>query len=405
VKLDNHGVYQWHTFYGSISGYDYGKAIALDGNDNIYVAGYSSATWRGAGGATPLHAHSGSTCWDIVVLKLNSSGAYQWHTFYGADTSNDLANGIALDGSGGVYVAGYGDGTWQGDGGVNPLHAHSGGWELAVLKLNSSGAYQWHTFYGAASGDGFGHAIAMDGNGNIYVAGESTATWQGDGNANPIRAFQGGYDIVVLKLNSSGVYQWHTFYGSVSGWDEGYAIAVDGSGNVYVAGHSTDSWKGDSNTNPLHAYSGTYYNIVVVKLNSSGTYQWHTFYGSGYDESYGIALDGRGSIYVVGYSYDTWQGNGGANPLHPFSGGTDIVTLKLTSNGAYQWHTFYGSSRLDFGQAVALDKVGNVYVAGESQASWQGDGNADPLHVYSGDYDIVALKLNSISIYLPIVIR
>ena len=84
------------------------------------------------------------------MLKLNSSGAYQWHTFYGS-AINDGAYGLAVDTGGNVYVTGYSWPTWNGPAAQAPLHAHSGGTDLFVLKLNSSGAYQWHTFYGSAS--------------------------------------------------------------------------------------------------------------------------------------------------------------------------------------------------------------------------------------------------------------
>ena len=104
-----------------------------------------------------------------------------------------------------------------------------------MLKLNSSGAYQWHTFYGSSSDDDGGYGIAVDGSGNVYVTGDSDATWNGPAGQNPLHAYSGSYDIFVLKLDSSGAYQWHTFYGS-SSWDYGFGIAVDGSGNVYVTG-------------------------------------------------------------------------------------------------------------------------------------------------------------------------
>jgi hypothetical protein len=146
--------------------------------------------------------------------------------------------------------------------------------------LTTGPTYVWHTFYGSGARDGAG-AIAADGSGNIYIVGTSYATWQGDGGANPLHAYGGGpNDIVVTKLNSSGAYQWHTFYGA-GGDDRGHAIAVDGSGNVYVTGLSSSTWQGDGGANPLHAFSGGEYDIVVLKLNSDGDYQWHTFYGPG----------------------------------------------------------------------------------------------------------------------------
>ena len=311
-------IYQWNTFYGS-GNQDYGFSIAVDTNGNVYVTGYSYATW-----GSPLNPHSGNS--DIVVLKLDTSGTYQWHTFYGSG-GYDEGQGIALDTNGNVYVTGTSSATWG-----SPLNPHSGNSDIVVLKLDTSGTYQWHTFYGSDSQDE-GNGIAVDTSGNVYVTGRNTATW-----GSPLNPHSGSYDIVVLKLDTSGTYQWHTFYGSDSS-DRGNGIAVDTSGNVYVTGTSSATWG-----TPLNPHSGSS-DIVVLKLDTSGTYQWHTFYGSNtsdldkYDSGYSIALDTSGNVYVTGYSGATW-----GSPLNPHRGGSpEIMVLKLDGSGTYQWHTFYGS--------------------------------------------------------------
>jgi len=151
-----------------------------------------------------------------VVIKLNSAGAYQWHTFYGVSTANDIAYGIAVDSSANVYVAGISVATWNGPGNVSPLNAHAGSVDIVVVKLSSAGAYQWHTFYGSTSVD-YAYGIALDSNANVYVAGSSQATWNGPGSVAPLNAYADGVDIVAVKLSSAGAYQWHTFYGSING--------------------------------------------------------------------------------------------------------------------------------------------------------------------------------------------
>ena len=306
------GTYQWHTFYGSSSD-DSGYGIAVDGSGNVYVTGYSYATW-----GSPLHAFSSSSgTSDIFVLKLGSSGTYQWHTFYGSSSSNDSGSSITLDVSGNVYVTGYSYATWG-----SPLHAFSssvGTIDIFVLKLDSNGTYQWHTFYGSTNYDS-GSGIAVDGSGNVYVSGNSNVTW-----GSPLHVFSGsGYtDILVLKLDSNGTYQWHTFYGSTY-YDSNGGIAIDGSGNVYVTGSIYATWG-----SPLHPYSGGGLDdILVLKLDSSGTYQWHTFYGStNYDTGVGIAVDGSGNVYVTGYSFATW-----GSPLRAYSGACDIYILKMNDS-------------------------------------------------------------------------
>jgi hypothetical protein len=146
---------------------------------------------------SPLNAHSGASNFDIFVLKLDNSGSYQWHTFYGGTrvtgNDDDEGLGIALDGNGNLYVTGHSEATWG-----TPINTHSGLQDIFVLKLNGSGAYQWHTFYGSANSD-YGGAIAVDGSDNVYVTGYSMATW-----GSPLHPYsgEGGADIVVLKMRN-----------------------------------------------------------------------------------------------------------------------------------------------------------------------------------------------------------
>jgi hypothetical protein len=230
--------------------------------------------------------------------------------------------------------------------------------------------------------------------GNAYVTGESGASWTGHNGETPLHSFSGGTDIFVLKLNSAGAYQWHTFYGS-DGYDFGQGIGFDNSGNVYVLGHSRASWVGPVGQSPLNGYTGTpstTYDVVVIKLDSGGAYQWHTFYGSGngYGDGGGsMVVDNADNIYITGFSHASW-----GSPLHSFSGNDDILILKLNSSGAHQWHTFYGSTAYDYGSGIALDTGGDLYVTGYSTASWKGDNNTDPMNAYAGAYDAFVLKLS-----------
>jgi hypothetical protein len=396
LKLNTGGGYAWHTFYGSTAT-DVGMGIAVDGSGNVYVTGRSYASWNGPGPTLPLNPYSLGGNANIVVLKLNTNGGYLWHTFYGSG-NNDEGYGIAVDGSGNVYVTGLSTVTWNGPGPTLPLNTFSGGWDIVILKLNTSGAYQWHTFYGSAATD-VGPAIAVDGSGNVYVAGYSNASWNGPSGQLPLDAFSiGNWDIFVLKLNTGGGYLWHTFYGS-SDSDQGYGIAVDGSGNVYVTGYSAVSWNGPSGQLPLNAFSIGVIDIFVLKLNTGGGYLWHTFYGSDNAADYGlgIAVDSSGSVYVTGMSYASWTGPGPTSPLNPYTGNADIFVLKLNTGGGYLRHTFYGSlGGADQGQGIAVDNSRSVYVTGYSNATWNGPGASPvlPLNPYTGNADIAVIKMD-----------
>jgi hypothetical protein len=303
------------------------------------------AGWTGPNNQPPINPYNADYTYNPFVLKLNSSGAYQWHTFYGYhDNGGDTTNAIAIDGSGYVYVTGTSSTAWNGPGTCStsgtppcPLNDFIGTTSIFVLKLNSGGVYQWHNFYGSGAWNGNkAYGMAIDGSGYVYVTGWSATNWNGPGTCStpgtspcPLNDFSGSSDIFVLKLNSSGAYQWHTFYGSGgNGNVGGYGIATDGNGYVYVTGMSWVNWNGPNNTPPLNAVG----DFVVLKLNSSGAYQWHTFYGSGGDYVYGIAVDSSSNVCVTGYSANSWNGPANTAPLHAYSGGWndyDLFVSKL----------------------------------------------------------------------------
>ncbi len=284
-----------------------GEAITVDSTGNIYVSGRSYTSW-----GTPVNPHTGGTDEDVFVAKLNGNGVYQWHTFMYFE--DDTA--IATDGTGNVYVAGT-DANF-------PVSC-----DAFVAQFSSSdGVRQWLIFIGGA-GNEYGKGVAIDGSGNVYVAGYGTATW-----GYPVNPHAGGgADAFVAKLNSSGTMQWHTFMGSSNIYvsEKGNAIAVDGNGNVTVAGTSGDTWG-----TPVNPYSGGN-DAFVAQLDSNGERQWHTFMGStSSDSGNAIAIDGSGNVSAAGTSNATW-----GTPVNPYAGGNDAfvshITVGTVSNSYLLW--------------------------------------------------------------------
>jgi hypothetical protein len=380
----------WLTFLGG-SNDDNGHAIALDDDGNVYVTGYSSASWgdgEGTVATNPVRAHATSTQ-DAFVAKLDSSGELQWNTFLGGSGTDD-GSAVVVDDNGNVYVAGYSTASWgedEGAGGTDPIRAYTSGNDAFVAKLNSNGVLLWNTFLGGSGNDDSGTAVALDGNGNVCVGGHSNDTWQGD--SDPLLPYDSGYDAFAAKLNNGGELQWNTFLGG-NDWDEGRGIAADANGNVYVAGMSRNSWG-----SPVRAYEDNY-DAFAAKLDSGGALQWNTFLG-GSSEDFGNAIAvGGGNVYVGGYSQGTWGGGEGVvtlNPVRAYAGSFDAFAAKLDSSGALQWNTFLGSSSDDYGDAIAVDTDGNVYTIGSSYATWQGD--SEPVRPHDSEDDAFAAKLDS----------
>lgn len=361
AKLGSNGSLIWTTFLGG-GGNDRGLGVAVDSSDNIYVVGYSSVSW-----GSPVRAYSGDL--DAFAAKLSNDGILIWNTFLGG-SGGDEGYDIAVDGSGNVYVSGGSLVTWG-----SPVRAYIANKDAFVVKLSNDGSLIWNTFLGGSDTD-FGYGIAVDGNESVYIVGTSYASW-----GSPMRMHSGDLDAFAAKLGSNGSLTWHTFLGG-SGIDNGKGIAVYDSGNVYVTGDSSITWG-----NPVRVFTTNYYasDTFAAKLNSDGSLTWNTFLGGNEcDYGEGIAVDGSGNVYVAGWSCGTW-----GSPVRAYAGGNhDAFAAKLGGDGSLFWTAFLGGSEYDYGWDIAVDSSGNVYVMGNSTATW-----GIPVQAYDGDYDIFVAKL------------
>jgi Tfp pilus assembly protein PilZ len=371
LKLNSSGTFQWVNTFGGTGG-DRGIDIAIDSSDNVYIIGDFSSTVNFGGGDI---TSAGST--DIFVLKLNSSGTFQWVNTYG-DTGADIGIGIEINSSNNSYITGYFQGTVN-FGGGDVTSAGSG--DFFVLKLNSSGTFQWVNTYGGTSDD-LGIGITVDSSDNAYITGDFSSTVNfGGGDITSA----GSTDIFVLKLNSSGTFQWVNTYGGTEK-DRGINIAFDSSDNVYTTGYfsSTVNFGGGDIT------SAGSTDIFVLKLNSSGTFQWvNTFGGTGADNGIDIAIDSSDNVYIIGDFSSTVNFGGGDITS---AGSTDIFVLKLNSSGTFQWVNTYGDTGASIGEGIAFDSSDNVYTTGYFSSTVDfGSGDITS----AGSYDIFVLKLNS----------
>ncbi|PKN95171.1 MAG: hypothetical protein CVU44_00375 [Chloroflexi bacterium HGW-Chloroflexi-6] len=207
-------------------------------------------------------------------------------------------------------------------------------------------------------GDGFapgsGGVVALDEHGNFYLGGSSSVSW-----GNPVSSHKGDYDGFVAKVTSSGNLVWNTFIGG-SKFDSLCDIFIDDSGNIYVAGHSPESWG-----NPVRSFSGGM-DGFVAKLDPSGELIWNTFLGgSEYDAALSLFLDDAGNIFVTGFASATW-----GNPVRGYSGNSDGFVAQLTPTGDLVWNTFLGNVSLDDANTIILNSAGEIFISGISQDSW-----------------------------------
>jgi len=361
IKYNSSGVQQWVARYnGPGNGRDDAYSIAVDNSGNSYVTGFSTGLGTSYDYATIKYNSAGTQIWvaryngpgngndfaySIVVdnsgnvyvtggslgnvtsyleyatVKYNSAGVQLWVGRY-SSTSNfgAVAKSIALDDQGNVYVTGF-------------SYASGSDYDFATVKYNPVGAQQWAVRYnGTGNYTDYANSIAVDGTGNVYITGESSASGLGSA------------DYTTIKYNSSGIQQWISRLSEGSG----QSIAVNDSGNVYVTG----TFYGDT---------GNVLDYGTIKYNSNGEQLWFVSYnGPGNIGDYGksLALDKSGNVYVTGSTY-VFGTSGSSN---------NYATIKYNSQGIQQWAAVYDGpgNYYDGATSIAVDSSGYVYVTGYS---------------------------------------
>jgi uncharacterized delta-60 repeat protein len=207
IKYSSAGAPLWTNRYnGPGNGDDVAFALGVDSSNNVIVTGYST---------------SGASDYDYATIKYSSAGAPLWTNRYnGPGNTNDYAYAVAVDGSNNVIVTGQSTGS-----GTSAYYA--------TIKYSSAGVPLWTNRYtGPGKGADIAYGVAVDGNNNVIVTGES----YGSGS---------GWDYATIKYSSAGVPLWTNRYtGPGSGADAAHAVAVDHSGNLIVTGFSAGSGSG-----------------------------------------------------------------------------------------------------------------------------------------------------------------
>ena len=252
------------------TGNEDGYAIALDPGGYAYVTGWTESgdfpTTSGAYQRTFVGAQ------DVFAAKLDPAGggtADLVYSTYLGGSNGDSGNGIAVDPSGDAYVTGYTDSS------TFPISAGAyqtifpGGYGSAfVTKLNNTAtSLVYSTFLGASGGD-LGNGIAVDPSGIAYVTGYSGAGFPATSGAFQTNFGGGGFDAFVAALNPTGTGLAYSTYLGGSGYDQGSAIALDPSGNAYVAGYSAGSLPTTSGSFQP-AFGGSPYDVFVAKFDAS----------------------------------------------------------------------------------------------------------------------------------------
>ncbi len=314
---------------GTATSGDYGQAIAVDSSGSAYVAGFTHSTDFPLNNAfqTKINtaANCGSSgqvvpCPDAFVLKLSANGGALVYSSYLGGANYDAAYGIAVDASGNAYVTGEADSADFPIRGTPYQGKLSGTSDAFLARISPDGTLLYSTYFGGEMLD-FCNGIALDSSGMVYLAGITNST-KLPVSANAYQSgLSGTSSAFVAKLNASvggsaGLI-YSTYLGGAGGDTEGFAVAADGAGNIYLTG---------STTSP---------NFPV----STGAF-------AAFQSKYGGALNDRTFFGIPGDAFIT--------KLNPAAGGGAQLT----------YSTYLGGERDEQGTAIAIDSKGQITVAG-----------------------------------------
>lgn len=310
------------------------------------------------------------------ILLVIDPAVRLWGTYYG-DTEPQNNTCTATDLLGNVYMGGYGGNLFNTYLATTGAHQTigNGGSDGFLVKFNGSGSRLWATYYGGASHD-YLSACTVDASGNVFASGETASndgTTIASANAHQ-SSFGGGSDAFLVKFDSSGVRQWATYYGD-NGFESGVRCAADKTGNIYLAGYTSQSTATVSVISTSGAHQPTFSGGVdafLVKFSASGTRIWGTYYGGSGSEFLGdCATDASGNVYLSGFTNTnsgTTIATTGSQQSNYLGGSNDGFLVKFNSGGVRQWGTYYGGSDDDKIWSCTTDPSGNVFIAGETKS-------------------------------------
>ncbi len=329
-------------------------AVTTDAAGNAYVCG----TYQGVVdiGTNHLIALAPS---DMFVAKYGPDGTPHWAR-QGSATYTYFTNVTANAGYG-VAVDAQGNtyvaGSFAGTNFPHGVYAivSKGDADVSLVKYNTNGMLS-STWSRRAGGTGWdaAHALAIDRDGNLYLTGQFSSP-TADFGANSIGT-SGGVDLFVAKYTSSGDNLW-VRAGGGPGNDMGYGITADDAGNVYVTGYFEGS--ASFGGRPAVAVGGR--DVFLAKYDSAGNCLWvKSAGGAAHESAFAIAMPTSNRVSIAGY----FQGDatfGTTTLLSPGVGHADLFVAEFDASGAFRWAKAGGGTSA-YGRALAKDAAGHLYL-------------------------------------------
>lgn len=326
AKFNAGGILQWASYLGG-SRDEFSNALTTDLSGNVFISGWTNSD---DGIATAgAHQTVFSSGQDVYLTKYDTDGNLQWSTYYG-DAGLDIGLQLEADASGNVLLSGWTSSTTNIATAGSHQDTYGGGTADAFLVFfDEAGVRQWATYYGG-SGDDYGDALQLDDSGNIFLGGPCTSAdaMATAGTHQPAKSV--GFDAFLAKLDAGGVRQWGTYYGGgqdETGY--GIAIGADGGVYLTGFTNSADGIATADAHQTIFAggdWDGYWVKFDAVGMREVGTY----FGGALSDQAYAIDVDASDQVFLAGVSSSMQDISKGTIHQPDFGGGgTDAFLARF----------------------------------------------------------------------------
>ena len=400
----------YSTYMGG-NGTDVGQSIAVDDLGYAYVSGDTSSSNFPT--AAAYQTVSGGS-FDAFVTKMNTSGTALVYSTYIGGKGDEFSRGIAIDPAGNAYIAGATSST-DFPTSVGAFQPTFGGFsnpsmafDAFVAKFNPSGGGLVYSSYLGGNGFDAAYGVDIDGNGNAYVAGDTSSTnlpttagaFQKDHAAS---LDQYGIDAFVTKVNQTGTALVYSTYLGGSKEDLAHGIGVDGSGYAYVGGR-TESNDFPTITGSFQTvFGGGPHDAFVTKVNLTGTGLSYSSYIGGNNDD----LTQRVVVDVAGNAYATGATNSAnfpttAQAFQPaLRDVVDAFVTKLNPTGTtLVFSTYIGGTGFETGLDIAVDPAGYVCITGATNSTDFPTTQAATQPNFGGFIDAFVTKFNPLGTQL-----
>lgn len=400
AKYDANGNYIWAKNLGGTNG-DYATNIAMQNSGNFYLTGYFQGVADFDPSLTTNNLSSAGNN-DIFIAKYDVNGNHVWASRIGS-TSDDASYGIAVDISGNINVTGKFSGTVDFDPSVATANQTSASDDVFIAKYNTNGGYMWAKKIGGTNSEK-GNSIVLDNSGNSYIIGNFRGTADFDpsaATANLVTNFWSD-NIFFAKYDNLGNYIWAGLagtYGTTINNGNGYKIAMDNNGDIYVVGNFQGVVDFDPSAVTYNLVSpANYYSIFLAKYTTNGNLIWaKSIENTSSYQTVSIALDLSSNIYVTGVFYNTTDFDPSSSNANITSlGNGDIFLAKYDMNGNYLWAKSMGGNNTEQPRSITVDINGNSYISGEIYGTTDFDPSSSINNLSSlSNYDIFIAKYDA----------